>query len=210
MCLHAKDWAILPVNLALADGSLARTAIALLALREIAEERAVASREELAEAGQGLAELDQKQVGCLVESVAERLRIVDTAHAEVREMVEIRAEHLVAVGEVLLRVEDVIVPERVDRLRWHDRVGRILEVEAQEALVPDLNGVHLLAGPSFALFGLHQLNLDGSEVKEFDRSESGVEAQHSSRRKFRSRKIHINTPKDEKNRGKLANPSPSN
>ncbi len=191
MILCAEDGASEIAALALADRALARAAVALLALRG----STAVVREERVKIGQRLAEFREEQIGRLAEGIAQGLRIFRPSHPEVREVMEVCAEHLVAVGEVLVRVEDVVVPEGVDGLRRHNRIGGVLEVEGQEPLVPNLDGIHLLESPTFTLFGLHQLDLDGAEIEALDVCEScSREMRYGSRCGFHSRKVHGNAP----------------
>src|SRR6185437_2780764 len=73
---------------------------------------------------------------------------------------------------VLLRVEDVIVPKRIDGLRRHDRAVRIDGVEVQEPPVPDLCLTRVLEGPSFTLGRIHELDHDWFEVERLNPEEN--------------------------------------
>jgi len=116
-------------------------------------------------------EVRPKQSPRFLACIQEVLPILVAAHAEVREVVQEVTERDLAILGVLLRVEDVIVPERVNVLSRHDRKVRIDAVEVQKSLVPDLHLTRPLEGPSLALVRIHKLDHDGFQVELLNLSE---------------------------------------
>lgn len=96
-------------------------------------------------------EVYTEQIPRLFARIKKILPILVATHTEVREVVQEVAKYDLTVLGILLRIEDVVVPERVNVLGRHDRATRVQGVEVQEPLVPDLRLTHLLEGPSLAL-----------------------------------------------------------
>jgi len=96
------------------------------------------------------------------------------AHAEVREVVQEVAEHVLAVLRVFLRVEDVAVPELVHVLGRRDGFLGELDQHGEEPLIGELHAVDVLARPTLTFFGIHQLELDRVEVERPDRCDDFI------------------------------------
>jgi len=83
-------------------------------------------------------------------------------------MVDEEAEDPLAILGVLLGIEDVLMPELIDRLAGYDRTVRVPEFEDEKLLVAPLGFIGLFERPSSAFFPVHDLDLDGIEIEGLD------------------------------------------
>ncbi len=101
------------------------------------------------------------------ERVLEVLGVLLPAHAEVRVVVEVAAEGLVAVNHVGAGIEDVLVPEEIDGV-GRDHALAVALHQGEPALVLELGFVGLLGRPALAFVLVAQLHLDHLEVESGD------------------------------------------
>lgn len=91
---------------------------------------------------------------------------------QVGEVVEDEAEDVVAVLDVLGRVEDVRVPDRIELLGRDDRLVRVHRRQLEEAAVLDDEAVSLFDGhPRNAQVRVDELVRDGLEVELIDHAQ---------------------------------------
>ncbi len=91
--------------------------------------------------------------------------VILAAQADVRKVVQEVAEHGVAIGGVLHRVQDVVVPEGVDvDQRRGLLVGELLHQD-QEAAVFEFHRVGACQRPALAGFLVHQFDFDRFQVQ---------------------------------------------
>lgn len=121
------------------------------------------------------AELLLEEFAGFRKGVAEVLRILLPPHPEVREVMEEEAEDLLAVTRIGARVEDVLVPEGIDRLCGDDRLLRETDVQLEELLVQHLSHIDFRFRPAHAFFRIHELSLDHGEVELVDRDKRAVD-----------------------------------
>lgn len=115
-----------------------------------------------------LAESPPIELTGLPESALQVSRVLGSPHPEVGEVVEKEAESLLAVLCVLPGIQDVLMPHRVHFFARDDGL-RMRNGEDEEVLVLQLHLTALLRRPALALFGVHQLELDGVKIKGEDR-----------------------------------------
>jgi hypothetical protein len=100
--------------------------------------------------------------------------IVFATQSAIRRMVQEIAEDLLAIGCILHRVKDVVVPEDIDgEQRRRLFIWKPLH-QVQEAAVFKLHRIYLFQRPAFAGFLVHQFDLDRVEVQFGDRVEFWV------------------------------------
>lgn len=116
---------------------------------------------------EGFAERFQVEGLGAAERVLEVLSVLLPAHAEVRVVVEVAAEGLVAVSHVGAGVEDVLVPEEIDGIS-RDHALAVALHQGEPALILKLGFVGLLGRPALAFVLVAQLHLDHLEVEGGD------------------------------------------
>jgi hypothetical protein len=91
-------------------------------------------------------------------------------------MVQVGAEHLLAVIRVLAGLQDVGMPELVGVFAHRDFLGvfGVLHQHAEEVLVRDLDGVRVLVRPAFPAHGVHHSDFDGFDIESLYRGEDLV------------------------------------
>lgn len=128
-----------------------------IALRRITSTRPTRSAQAIGVIGREreqrvrVAELGFHEIDGVRKSTLKIGRILRTTHSEVREMVQEVAEGVLAVRGVLLRIEDVGVPELIDLLDGDDGSVGILDVQDEETAILFRDLLCEVTGPSLAL-----------------------------------------------------------
>lgn len=84
-------------------------------------------------------------------------------------MMEESTKDLLAILGIFLGVEDMLMPEFVDRPRRNDVPLRIEEIEKEEVFVLDFHFLCLLARPALAILRVTELESHTFEIKLIDR-----------------------------------------
>ena len=114
-----------------------------------------------------------EEVDALFKRLLECSLVLGVAHPEIGEVVERTSEDCGAVPSVRLRVEDVGVPERVNRARKTEHAIRVPNVEGEEANVEVFDRVaHFERGPCAVAY---ELGLQPREVEALGSSQRGGE-----------------------------------
>jgi hypothetical protein len=117
--------------------------------------------------------VQHKEVERTLEGCLEIGAIFRAPHPKIGEVVQVLAEEVLAVLSVGSGVEDVGVPEFVDRTRGTDLLARVADVEREELAVEILDLVTVLVNPA-ALFD--QLAPEHREITGGDLLESDAHA----------------------------------
>lgn len=130
-----------------------------------------------------------------LEVLLELLGVLRTTQAEVRKVMKIEAEAVLAVTHVLCGVENVRMPELVNLFRRNDRfqasAQQIPKHEFQESLVVALNPVDTINSPALAIAVVHQLELDRFKIKFLNTKNSLLEGNSG---KHSQTRLHDNSP----------------
>ena len=91
--------------------------------------------------------------------------VVFTPQSAIGIVVQEITEDLFAIGSVLHRVENVVVPKNIDVESWRDLLLGKLFQEVQESAVFKFHFVDLFKRPAFTRLFVHQFYLDWVEIQ---------------------------------------------